>query len=132
MKIIKTILATIFFLSFQNIFSQETDTVKVTNIRKGVQAIVGNETIIPKVDEELPVNAKIQCDKMGSLEFEYKGKEYRIHKNTNILLADVIKSGGNDKFQPALKTDAGGARGLDKAKKKNKKQKPKKKTEEDK
>lgn len=109
----------------QNLFADEVEFVKVTNFRKGVQAIVGNETIIPKMDEELPLSAKIKCDKMGFLEFEYKDTTYRIEKNSVILISEAIKSGGAKNVQLGKKTDVAGVRALEEEKKlkKSKKQK---------
>jgi len=114
------IVTTLFF--FQMISAQETEMVKVTLLRKGVQATVNGETKIPKMDEELPLHAKIQSDEKGFLEFEYKGNTYRVNKNTTVLLSDVIKSNSGDKnFHSNSQTHAGGVRGLDETKKKAKK-----------
>lgn len=120
---LKTI--TLFFLLTLSfiLIADEADTVKVTGLRKGVKAIVGGETIIPKMDEELPLTAKIQCDKMGLLEIEYKGNVYKVEKNTTILVSDLIKAGGEKNFQPELKTNTAGVRGLDKKKGSNKRDK---------
>jgi len=116
-SLIKLIL--FFILLFQCIFAEETEKVKVTLLRKGVQVILNGETITPKLDEELPLNSKIQSDEKGLLEFAYKGKIFRVNKNTTILVSDVINSGGDKNFQPHIKTSSdGGVRGLDKKKKK--------------
>jgi|GEM_PF-6161108 len=122
MNLIPKIFLTFTFLLFQTIFAQEAEKVIVTSFKKGVQAFVGSETIIPKIDEPLPLNAKIQCDKTGYLEFRYKDKEYRIKKNTTILLSDVIKLGGEEKNNVVTKSgsDGGGVRGLNNKNKKNK------------
>ncbi len=132
MKPIKILIVTLFLLSFQNLFSQDADMVKVTLLRKNVQIIVNGETKIPMLDEEYPLTSKVQSDGIGFLEFEYKGTTYKVDKNTTIVLSEVIKSAGNKNFKPDGKTDPAGVRGLDKTKKTNKKQKPKKKRNEDK
>ena len=119
------------FISIQSLFSQESDFAKVTLLRKNVLVTINGETKTPKIDDELPLSAKVQADGMGFLEFEYKGTMYRVEKNTAILISEVIKAGGNKNFKPTNTTDPAGVRGLDKSKKGNKKQKPKKKVEED-
>ncbi len=125
------LLIILMILSFQIIFADEAEMVKVTLLRKGVQAIVNGQTTIPKMDDELPLNAKIQSDEKGFLEFEYKGNTYRVNKNTTIVLADVVKSGGEKNYLSNSQTHAGGVRGLDKTSKKDKTKKPKKEKVED-
>jgi hypothetical protein len=132
MKKFKIFIITIFLLSFQILFSQEAEMVTITLLRKNVQVIVNGESKVPKVDEEFPLTAKVQSDGMGFLEFKYKDEVYRVEKNTTILLSEVIKSAGNKNFKPDGKTDPAGVRGADVNRKKNKKQKPKRKVEEDK
>ena len=121
----KMILLLVSIFLTQNLFADE-EMVKVTSIRKGVHATVGGEKIIPKMDDELPLNAKVQCDKMGLLEIEYKGNVYKVEKNTTILISDLIKAGGQKNFQPELKTNTAGVRGLDEEKKSKKSRKNKK------
>lgn len=125
------ILAVISILFFQMISADEAEMVKVTLLRKGVQAIVNGQTTIPKMDDELPLNAKIQSDEKGFLEFEYKGNTYRVNKNTTIVLADVVKSGGEKNYVSNSQTHPSGVRGLDKTSKKSKIKKPKKDKVED-
>lgn len=125
------LLVSVFFTSIQSLFTQELDVAKVTLLRKNVQVTINGETNTPKIDDELPLNAKVKSDGMGFLEFEYKGTVYRVEKNTTILLSEVIKAGGNKNFKPTNTTDPAGVRGADVIRKKNKKQKPKKKVEED-
>lgn len=125
------LLVSVFFTSIQSLFTQELDVAKVTLLRKNVQVTINGETNTPKIDDELPLNAKVKSDGMGFLEFEYKGTVYRVEKNTTILLSEVIKAGGNKNFKPTNTTDPAGVRGADVNRKKNKKQKPKKKVEED-
>ncbi|MBP9886221.1 MAG: hypothetical protein KBF93_07980 [Leptospiraceae bacterium] len=125
------LLIILMILSFQMISAEETEMVKVTLLRKGVQAIVKGETITPKMDDELPLHAKIQSDEKGFLEFEYKGNTYRVNKNTTIVLADVVKSSGEKNYLSNSQTHAGGVRGLGKTSKKDKTKKPKKEKVED-
>ncbi len=109
----------LFILLFSNIVAEDTEMVRITLLRKGIQVVLNGQIITPKVDEELPLTAEIQSDKMGFLEFTYKGNIYRVNKNTTILVSDVIKSGAEKNFQLQLKTSSdGGVRGFDKKKKK--------------
>ena len=103
------------------------ETVKVTNFGKGVQATIGSETLTPVMDQELPLNTKIDSGKMGFLEFEYQKKVFRIRQNMSIFIWEVLKAGGDERFQPDVKSGHTGARGWDKIKKPVKKKKQKKK-----
>lgn len=116
----------IFCLPFAIDLSAE-ETVKVTNFGKGVQATIGSETLTPLMDQELPLNAKIDSGKMGFLEFEYKKKVFRIRQNMSIFIWEVLKAGGDERFQPDVKSGPTGARGWDKTKKPVKQKKSNKK-----
>lgn len=131
MKTIIKILIAFSLLFFQILQAQETDMAKVTLVRKNVKVIVGNETKIPQMDDEFPLNAKIKCDKMGLLEFQYKGNTYRIKNQSEILLSDAIQTQTGDKnISIGLKTDPAGVRGLDKSKNTKKHKAGKKQKEE--
>lgn len=112
---VKLLLASL--LLSQTLSAEEIETVKVTLLRKNVQVIVAGETRTPKIDDELPLDSKIQSDAMGYLEFEYKGMTYKIGKSTSILLADAVKMSGDKSYKPDTKTEAAGVRGLDEVKK---------------
>ena len=79
------------------------------------------------LDQELPLNTKIDSGKMGFLEFEYQKKVFRIRQNMSIFIWEVLKAGGDERFQPDVKSGHTGARGWDKTKKPVKKKKQKKK-----
>lgn len=125
------ILTVLLILFVQMVSADEAEIVKVTLLRKGVQAIVNGQTTIPKIDDELPLHAKIQADEKGFLEFEYKGNTYRVNKNTTVVISDVVKSSGEKNYLSNSQTHAGGVRGLDKTSKKSKIKKPKKDKVED-
>ncbi len=95
----------ILFLFYQSIFSQAIETVTVTLIRKKVQVTIGEETKTPLIGDQLPLNATVQSEGMGYLEFKYKGSSYRVGKNTTIVISEIINSTAE-----AGMTNSGGVR----------------------
>jgi hypothetical protein len=125
--IIKLLLVfSLFFL--QAISAQEAEMIKITFLKKNVTVIIGSETRVPKMGEELPLNAIIQCDKTGLLEFKYKDGSFKIENKKSILLSDAVKTKKQENFEPVKKTDAGGVRGLDETKNENNKKNTKRKS----
>jgi hypothetical protein len=84
--------AILFLFFYQSIFAQAVEMVTVTLIRKKVQVTVGEETKTPLIGDQLPMNAIVQSEGMGYLEFKYKGSSYRVGKNTTIVISEIINS----------------------------------------
>lgn len=89
-NIVLFLLISIFFNHFA---AEETKTVKISFVRKSVKALVDGKEIFPKVGDELPITAEIECDNTGYLEFEYDRDTFRINKNTRILISSSITIG---------------------------------------